>query len=215
MDSSLLAKIHMVSVMIFLLIYVVKTVLLFSSRASLDKFTRVIKVPEMIISTLFLVTGSWLYIQIGGIKMFHLIKLAFVLISIPLAVIAFKRYNKALALLSLLLIIGAYGLAEMSKNKPFIPAKVVVSNDDGSQLVIGTRTYAANCAFCHGTDGKKMYRAATDLTRSTLDAALVQQMVKEGSKGKMPSYAGYLSKDEIAAVGIYVQTLRSAPAVNQ
>ena len=147
--------------------------------------------------------------------MFHLIKLAFVLISIPLAVIAFKRYNKALALLSLLLIIGAYGLAEMSKNKPFIPAKVVVSNDDGSQLVIGTRTYAANCAFCHGTDGKKMYRAATDLTRSTLDAALVQQMVKEGSKGKMPSYAGYLSEDEIAAVGIYVQTLRSAPPVNQ
>ena len=61
MDSTLLAKIHMVSVMIFLLIYVVKTVLLFTSRAKLDSFTKVFKVPEMIVSFLFLVTGSWLF----------------------------------------------------------------------------------------------------------------------------------------------------------
>lgn len=155
MDSTLLAKIHMVSVMIFLLIYVVKTVLLFTSRAKLDSFTKVFKVPEMIVSFLFLVTGSWLFALLGGIKVFHLIKLAFVVLSIPLAIIAFKKYNKGLALVSLLLIIGAYGLGEMSKNKAFIPAKVVVANDDGSQLVTGTRTFAANCAFCHGTDGKK------------------------------------------------------------
>ena len=189
-------------------IYVVKTVLLFTSRAKLDSFTKVFKVPEMIVSFLFLVTGSWLFALLGGIKVFHLIKLAFVVLSIPLAIIAFKKYNKGLALVSLLLIIGAYGLGEMSKNKAFIPAKVVVANDDGSQLVTGTRTFAANCAFCHGTDGKKAYRAATDLTKSTLDAGLVQQMVREGSKGKMPSYASVLSPDEIVAVGAYVQTLR-------
>ncbi|HRH64839.1 MAG TPA: cytochrome c [Bacteroidia bacterium] len=215
MDSSLLAKIHMVSVMIFLLIYVVKTVLLFSNKAKLDSFARMIKVPEMIISTLFLVTGSWLFILLGGIKVFHLIKLAFVVISIPLAIVAFKRYNKGLALLSLLLIIGSYGLGEMSKNKPFIPAKVLVSNGDGSQLVTGTRVFAANCAFCHGTDGKKAYRAATDLTLSTKDAGSIQQMIREGSKGKMPAYLNYLTPEEIAAVGVYVQTLRSNTALSE
>lgn len=199
----------MVSVMIFLLIYVVKTVLLFSNKATLDSFSRVIKVPEMIISTLFLVTGAWLFFILGGIKVFHIIKLVFVVISIPVAIIAFKKYNKGLALLSLLLIIGAYGLAEMSKNKAFIPAKVMVANDDGSALITGTKTFAANCAFCHGTDGKKAYRGATDLSKSTLDATLVEQMVREGSKGKMPAYMNVLSPEEITAVGNFVQTLRN------
>lgn len=208
MDSILLAKIHMVSVMLFLLTYVIKTVLLLSNQASLDKYSRVTKVPEMIISTLFLVTGVWLFVLLGGIKFFHIIKLVFVFFAIPLAVVGFKKKNKVLAFISLLLIIGSYGLAEMSKNKPFIPAKVIVSNDDGTALVAGTRIFAANCAFCHGTDGKKGYRGANDLTISTHDEAFEQEMIREGSKGKMPAYAATLSTEEIAAVASYVMTLR-------
>ena len=127
MDSTLLARIHAVSVMLFLLTYVIKTVLIFTSKSKLASYTKATKVPEMIISTAFLVTGVWLLIILGGIKVFHIIKLVFVFTSIPLAVVAFKKGKPALALIALFLIIGAYGLAEMSKSKPFIPAKVTLA----------------------------------------------------------------------------------------
>jgi uncharacterized membrane protein SirB2 len=99
MDSNLLARIHGISVMLFLLTYVIKTILLFTSKDMLASYSKGTKVPEMIISTLFLVSGIWLFVILGGIKTLYIIKLVFVLLSIPLAVIAFKRLNKGLALL--------------------------------------------------------------------------------------------------------------------
>ena len=123
MDSSLLAQIHMVSVLLFLITYLIKTVLLFTSPSALDRYSKITKVLEMIISTLFLVTGIWLFYILGGIKVFHIIKLICVFIAIPLAVVGFKNHKKGLALISFILIIGSYGLGEMSKNKAFIPGK--------------------------------------------------------------------------------------------
>jgi len=210
MDSSLLAKIHMISVLLFLVTYLIKTVLLFSSTAGLDKYSKVTKVPEMIISLLFLVSGVWLFYLLGGIKVFHIIKLVCVFIAIPLAVVGFKKHKKGLALISFILIVGSYGLGEMSKNKPFIPAKVIVTGDAGSALAQGGILYQANCAFCHGQDGTKQYRGASDLRMSTLDGTLFGQMVREGSKGKMPAYHGVLSDTEIAAIDAYVSSLRQS-----
>src|SRR3954469_24787790 len=112
MDSNLLLRIHFISVLLFLITYVIKTILLFSNRQMLDKYAKITKVPEMIISFAFLVTGIWLYIIIGGYKIFGIVKLIFVFASIPLAIIGFKKHKKGLALISLLLIVGAYGLAE-------------------------------------------------------------------------------------------------------
>ncbi|MCC7231350.1 MAG: cytochrome c [Bacteroidia bacterium] len=208
MNTTLLAQIHLISVMLFLLNYLIKTVLLFSNTTLLDKYSTIARVPDMIFSVAFLVTGLLLYYNLGGIKVFHIIKLALILLAIPIGIVGFKKRKRFVALLSLIMIIGAYGFAEMSRNKPFIPARVVVSGDDGSLKVLGNKTYLANCVFCHGTDGKKGYRNAPDLTHTTLDAGLVQQMVREGSKGKMPSYKNVLSGDEIAAVSEYVETLR-------
>lgn len=210
MDSSLLAKIHMVSVLLFLITYLIKTVLLFSTRSGLESYSRITKVPEMIISALFLITGVWLFFLLGGIKMFHIIKLAFVFTAIPMAVIGFKKHKKGLALISLILIIGAYGLGEMSKNKPFIPAKVVLSGDAMSPLASGAMLYQANCAFCHGKDGSKQYRAATDLRRSVSNESVIQMMIKDGSKGKMPAYKETLTDAEISDISLYVFSLRSA-----
>ncbi|REJ82862.1 MAG: hypothetical protein DWQ44_01725 [Bacteroidetes bacterium] len=210
MDSVLLAKIHMISVLIFLVTYLIKTVLLFSSKSGLDSYSRITKVPEMIISTLFLVTGVWLLVILEGVKFFHIIKFAFIFIAIPLGVIGFKKKRKALALLSTLLIIGSYGLAEMSKNKPFIPANVILKGDVNAPSAEGARVYEANCAFCHGSDGKKAYRTATDLSLSRFEPGLISQMVREGSRNKMPAYQNVLSSEEIDAVSKYVVKLRSA-----
>jgi mono/diheme cytochrome c family protein len=167
----------------------------------------------MIISTLFLVTGVWLFIIIGGIKTLHIIKLIFVVISIPLAVIGFKKMRYGLALISLLLIIGAYGLAEASRNKPFIKAKVEVkSASSDPKFVQGALVYHQNCGFCHGADGKKLYRNAKDLSISVFGYDDIQQMVRDGSKGKMPGYSAVLSDEDIAAVAQFVQSLKVAPA---
>ena len=214
MDSNLLGTIHMYSVLLFLLLYLVKTVLLFTSTSKLDSFTAVTKVPEMIISTLFLVTGIWLTVILGGIKTFQIIKLVMVFTSIPLAVIGFKRRKKGLALLALFLIIGSYGLAEMSKNKPFIKASVTVEGDAASPLVNGQKVYLQNCAFCHGPDGKKAYRGAKDLSACPPDAAYVRTFVENGVKGKMPKYAGLIEGRDLEDLCAYVVSMKnnSAPA---
>ncbi len=208
MDSILLAKIHMISVLLFLVTYLIKTVLLFTSKPGLEKYSRITKVPEMIISVLFLVTGIWLFYLLGGIKVFHIIKLVFVFLAIPLAVIGFKKQKKGLALVSFILIVGSYGLGEMSKNKPFIPAKVVLTGDVNSPMAQGAATYQANCAFCHGVDGMKQYRGAIDLTISKLNESMVALVIKEGSKGKMPSYKSTLTDAEIADITTFMMSLR-------
>ncbi len=208
MDSNLLARIHGISVMLFLLTYVIKTILLFTSKSMLEKYSKVTKVPEMIISTLFLVTGIWLFIILGGIKTLHIIKLVLVFLSIPLAMIGFKKQNKGLALLSMLLIVGAYGLSEASRNKPFLPANVQIGGSETSENSLGAKVYFENCAFCHGTDGKKMYRNAKDLTMSRISSEDLLIMVRDGSKGKMPGYSVTISDENIAAVSKFVEGLR-------
>lgn len=155
MLSVLLGKLHVWSVMLFVLIYLVKTVLLFTNTTMLDTFTSRTKVIEMIVSTVFLVTGVWLFVILGGIKTFQILKLVLVFVSIPLAVVGFKRRIKGVALLAFLLIVASYGVAEMSKNKPFLKANVVINGAGGGRLENGERVYFENCAFCHGADGKK------------------------------------------------------------
>jgi mono/diheme cytochrome c family protein len=215
MSSSTLAIIHLYSVIIFLLLYVIKTILLFTNTTTLDKFVRATKVIEMIISFTFLVTGVWLLFILGAVKTLMIIKFLLVFASIPIAVIAFKRRKKAMAVIALLLIVGAYGMSEAAKKKPFIPAKVEVSGNADEAAKLGIKTYIANCAMCHGKDGKKMYREASNLAASGLDQASDELMIRSGSsvktkrgQVKMPAYAGVLNDEEITAVAIYVQTLK-------
>ncbi len=208
MDSILLARIHGISVMLFLITYLIKTILLFTSKRKLENYSRITKVPEMIISFSFLATGIWLFLILGGIKVLQIIKLILVFSSIPIAIIGFKKQNKGLAFFALLLIIGAYGLSEASKNKPFIAANVTMHGNATSSTALGAKVYFENCVFCHGADGKKMYRGAKDLTISQFGMDDIQQMVKEGSKSKMPGYNLILSDENIAAVANYVGTMK-------
>src|SRR6188768_643919 len=201
MSSSLLATIHLISVNIFLLLYLIKTILLFTSTTNLDKFTRVTKIFEMIVSVTFLLTGLWLLFILGAVKMLMIIKFILVFASIPIAVMGFKRRNKIMAVTSLLLIIGAYGMSEAAKKKPFIAAKVEVNGNADEIAKLGIKTYVANCAMCHGKDGKKMYREATDLSISGLDQASIELVVREGTtvtlkrgQVKMPAFGGTLSE---------------------
>src|SRR5687768_804826 len=91
---------HYLVVTLFLLIYLVKTILLLSNRNDLlANFNRKVKVFEIIVSALFLITGIYLATQLpfgGKYDYLFYIKIAMVLLSIPLAVIGFKKHNKIL-----------------------------------------------------------------------------------------------------------------------
>jgi mono/diheme cytochrome c family protein len=198
---------HLISVNVFLLIYIVKTFLLLTNKEeSLVKFTKGIKVPEMIVSALFLITGIYMIITGQSLTTLQIIKIIIVFASIPVAVIGFKKRNKAMAILSLLMIIAAYGLAEVNK-KHRLSNPVSEENVHPGAAVNGHDIFMANCTSCHGEDGKAGLSGAKDLSVSTLDLSAQQEIIKNG-KAPMPGYSGVLTEEQIKAVAEYSATLR-------
>lgn len=194
---------HLLTVILFLTIYLIKTVLLLMNKEeALAKFSKGFKVPEMIISFLFLGTGIYMMIQLPEIKSLLIIKIVAVLLSIPLAVIGFKKKNKMLAVASLILIIGAYGLAEMSKKQKSKSMEgISASNVNGQEL------YSASCAKCHGADGTLNLLGAKDLSVSTMDLNARIEIIKNG-KNAMTPFFGMLNEEQIKAVAEYTETLK-------
>lgn len=176
--------------------------LLANKNEGLTKFTKVVKVPEMIISTLFLLTGIYMLTQIPEIKTLMIIKIVAVLVSIPLAIIGFKKKNKVLAVLSFLLIVGAYGMAEVNKKqKSKTMQGISASNINGSEL------YNAACISCHGADGKSGIMGAINLSASTMDLSAKIEIIKKG-KVAMKPFGGILTDEQIKAVAEYTETLK-------
>ena len=196
---------HLISVNLFLLIYLVKTILLLANKnEGLAKITKILKVPEMIISTLFLLTGIYMLTQIptSEITTLMIFKIIAVIVAIPLAIIGFKKKNKALAVLSFLLIVGAYGMAEMSKKQKS------KSLEDLSQSTIdGKELYTTACVSCHGADGKLGMMGAHKFSESTMDLAARIEIIKKG-KALMKPFGGKLTDEQIKAVAEYTETLK-------
>jgi uncharacterized membrane protein SirB2 len=168
---------HYLVVTLFLVIYVIKTILLLSDKNELlQTFSKKIKLFEIIVSALFLITGVFLLTQLPfGSKYDYLlwIKIVMVFASIPLAVIGFKKGNKILAALSLLLITGSFGLAEVYHKRKNISTETVTGTD-------GKELYEANCKLCHGSDGKAMLAGALDLSITQLDKGGIKDVILNG-----------------------------------
>ena len=192
---------HYLVVTLFLLIYVIKTILLLSDKNDLlARFTKSIRIPEMIISFLFLGTGIYLATQLpygGKFDYLFWIKLLMVFASIPLAIIGFKKSNKLLAALSLVLITASFGLAEVYHKRKGIAkeAETTIAETDGKKL------YEANCVSCHGADGKLGLAGAKNLSASALSVAEMNEIVIHG-KGAMP--AANVNEEQAAAIAEYV-----------
>ncbi|MBN8702007.1 MAG: cytochrome c [Bacteroidetes bacterium] len=214
---TILYQTHKVAVLLFLGLYLVKTILLLTNNKTLlDKITKVAKVPEMIISTLFLLTGIYMITQIPVITTLLIVKVCLVLASIPVAIIGFKKSNKALALLSLIMIVMSYGLAEMHKKSALKSMQqsavdtTIANNVDTVNTVVaevapidGKTVFMSNCIVCHGANGKLGAAGAKDLTVTALDKNAIKEIVTNG-KGAMAPFGAILTADEIDAVGTYV-----------
>jgi mono/diheme cytochrome c family protein len=192
---------HTLVVTLFLLIYVIKTILLLSNKNDvLAKFTKKVKVFEMVVSFLFLLTGIYLATQLplgGKFDYLFWIKLVMVFAAIPIAIVGFKKSNKMLAALSLLLITGSYGLAESYSKKKGIrkEAAFEIAANDGKSL------YENACIACHGADGKLGLSGAKDLSATIMEADAMKEIILKG-KGMMP--AAQVNDEQATAIAEYV-----------
>ena len=196
---------HKLVVTLFLLLYLIKTVLLLLNKSqALQNFSKKTKVLEIIISTAFLLTGIYLAYNSGSIGSLFWIKIICVAASIPLAVLAFKKSNKGFAILALVLIIAAYGLAEMSK-KAGRTKPEEFANAEASQL--GKTIYEKKCMNCHGENGKAGLSGAKDLTLSVLSHDEKVALIKSG-KNAMMSFQNQLNDVQIHAIVDYISQLK-------
>jgi cytochrome c5 len=195
---------HKLIVTLFLLHYLIKTVLLFVNTEKAEAYTKKTKIPEMVLSFGFLVTGIGMWINMAEpAKTLFLAKIFAVFASIPLAVIGFKKKNKVLAVLSLVLLFGAYGLAEMSK-KSTSAANI---ERPAGKVYSGVELYEMNCKTCHGADGTAGLSGAKNLQISTLSDTEINDIINNG-KNSMPAYGKSFSKEEISSLVEYTKTLR-------
>jgi mono/diheme cytochrome c family protein len=172
--------------------------------AALARYTEITKVPEMIVSTLFLLTGIYQFYLLGAIKLLQIFKLISIFIAIPIAIIGFKKKNKRMAILALVLIHTAYILAELARGKSYLKTKTEKHVDAAS---IGQSVYRDNCVICHGDIGNKGYNGATDLSQSHLEKDSILAVLKYGIGNMMP-FEDKLNVEERNAVAEYITTLR-------
>lgn len=180
---------------------------MFDKNEQLRKFTAKTKVAEMIISTLFLLTGIYLAINTGNKGTWLWIKIGIIALTIPMAIIAFKKERKPLALLSLMCLVYAYGISETKSAmfKKELNAANEFANVPADML--GTTIYERKCMSCHGTDGRLSLSGAKDLSSTSKSPEELKEVIING-KNSMPAFKDILSDEEIDAVNGYIATLK-------
>jgi mono/diheme cytochrome c family protein len=216
---------HVTVVTLFLLLYAIKTILLLLNKTeALDKLRAKTKIADMVLGTLMLITGGYLLTIIPEVKSYHVVKILVALSSIPVGIIAFKKGNKVLATVLLVLFVYVYGVAETKSLTFSKPAKLEIPKvedeeplDDAAATILeqnsdvvlknGKQIYNAACLVCHGKDGKLGVGGAKDLTQSTLTHEEKVELIKHG-KGLMTPFKNQLSEQEIEAVATYVDAMK-------
>jgi len=204
---------HKLVVVLFILIYLIKAILLLMGNTdTLNKYNKLIKVPEMIVGALLFVTGIVMLNQIADFNLLFTIKLTLVVAAIPVAVIAYRKYNKPLAVLAVIMLLSAYGLAEMfkaqfGKRHKIMEVVTETTNEQYNITVHGAALYTAQCIVCHGVDGKANFSGAKDLTLSTKSTDEIIETIKSG-KNTMPKMANIYNEQELKALASYVNSLK-------
>ncbi len=217
---------HVLVVTLFVLFLLFKSILLFANKIPLLTKVRKFKMIDPILGVLMLATGGYLLSLYGADAPTYLwVKLIIVLIIIPIGIVAFKKENKIMALIALLLTFYIYGVSEVgsltfSKESSLTEevsdpqpeesgsvASDIMAQNMESVLATGKEIYLAECKKCHGKDGKKGLFKSPDLTESKLNLAERIAWIKKG-KGVMPAYENELSESDIESVAAYLDELK-------
>ena len=205
-----LLHLHLTSVIAFLLLFLIKTVVLLSGKHSaLDKLRQKTKVVEMILGTLILGTGMYLLFIRPAQETWLIVKTVLVLILIPVGIVSMKKKSKAAALLVLAGFLYLYGVSE-TKSLTFRQERPDFSSQTAGgqqETVQGAVIYKKLCVNCHGENGKLGAYGSKDLSTSKLSLSDKIQVISLG-RGLMQGYARILTKEEIEAVAAYTETLK-------
>lgn len=208
---------HVLMVTLFIVSYLIKTTLFFANRAGYDKYMKIAKITEMVISFLFLATGIYLATKLESMQPWFIVKLVAVAVVIPLAIVGFKKENKGLILIGAVLLLYIYGVSE-TKSPVFVKAQDETVVTDPSQagydiMVHGKALYEGTvgnisgkaCIHCHGKNGDMGSEGALNLQLSDLEIEQRMMIISTGGN-LMPPYADQLSEQEIRAVATYLDT---------
>ncbi len=224
---------HVLVVILFLIMFIIKAFLLFTNKTqALESIKRKTKVLDIILGVLILVTGGFLLFQYTGIPTWLITKVVLVLAAIPLAIIGFKKLNKPMVGLSLIIFIYTYGVAEskslsmQKKSTELVSDKAPVAdpaveedtlptgenapaiNTEMSETAIANarQIYNNQCTACHGEDGRKKLNNATDFTKSLQTMEERKNVILNG-RGLMPGFRGQVSEQEAEELAAYTQML--------
>lgn len=220
---------HTTVVILFLLFYTYKVVLLLTGQTEKLTFIRnKTKIVEIIIGTLILVTGTYLFI-INPLKEVWLwVKLVVVTAFIPLSIVAMKKENKVLGIITLVGFLYFMAVS-YTKSLTFTRSKIEISDSSSvetekteeventesilgqmneSVVARGKAVYTAACVSCHGNEGDAMVGGAKNLKVSQLTKEEKIKLVTNG-KGLMMAYKNQLSEQDIEAVVAFTETLLS------
>ena len=210
MDYHQIVLLHRILVSLFLLHYIVKGYLLLSDKKeSLAGYTAKTRIAEMVLSFGFLATGIYLVIAGPALSMLQYIKFGCVLAAIPLAIVGFKRGNRMLAMLSIALIIAAYGLSEVNKAQYKKQDKQAVdTSKETDPIAVGKDIYTAKCTACHGDHGDAGLGGAKNLQITQMTDEQQKDIIKNGKPGTGMSAFPNLSDDQLSGLVAYIKILK-------
>ena len=107
---------------------------------------------------------------------------------------------------------GMLKRAEIDQAANYVRSIAGLSTDPGADLAAGKQVFLANCASCHGEDGKgKRDLGAPNLTDQIWlygsDKAVIVDGLWNGRGGVMPAWEGRLDDITIKTLTVYVHTL--------
>ena len=214
---------HETLVFLYLIIFLIKLgMLLADNQPALATFRRKTKVVgEMVLPTLFIISGVWLAILSPQFLEQHwfIHKLVLLVIAIVTGIITFRKNSKLLGILTLLIfayiVMTSYSKSENPFTKAYagpvaIPAVITNPQAAGYNLTEhGKYVYLSyHCIECHGPQGDLGHSGAANLVKSNLDSTSIVITIKKGRKN-MPSF-NQLSEQELNAVAHYVLNFRKA-----
>lgn len=213
MDTGMLHT-HKLVVSLYLLQLLVRVILMVAAKKeTLDKYSKAMRIPHMVLATIMLGTGVYLMVKApGGVQPYIWVKIGLVLASIPLGVVGSKRGSVALTGFAFLLLAGVMVLGfakpaflRNSATETIDPSKAA-ADLDMIKVKAGQALYEQKCTLCHGGDGAAGFQKAANLAKSTLADAEIINIIQKG-KGIMPPNAD-LSSEQVDQVKEFVKYLR-------